>query len=203
PANAMAEVVADRLLGGSAEFTTIDDATKLKLSGVDVASFGDAFATDEGALEIVYADPARGMYQKLVVTDDARTLLGGVFVGDAAPYSSLRPMLGRELSAEPAAYLSAAGAEAPAGVELPDDALVCSCNNVTAGTLRSVIHGDDGEPCTDLGELKTCSRAGTQCGSCVPLVKKLLEGELQAAGIAVSRALCEHFPISRQELFES
>ena len=47
PANAMAEVVADRLLGGAAEFTTVDDATKLKLSGVDVASFGDALARTE------------------------------------------------------------------------------------------------------------------------------------------------------------
>ena len=113
PANAMAEVVADRLLGGQATFTTIDDATKLKLSGVDVASFGDALAVTPGALEIVYADPARGLYQKLVMTDDAKTLLGGIFVGDATPYSALRPMVGRELGGEPAAYLSAAGAEAP------------------------------------------------------------------------------------------
>ncbi|WP_022886472.1 nitrite reductase large subunit NirB [Glaciibacter superstes] len=205
PANAMAEVVADRLLGGEATFTTIDDATKLKLSGVDVASFGDALATTSGALEIVYADPARGLYQKLVVTDDAKTLLGGIFVGDAGPYSALRPMVGRELSGEPAAYLSAAGAEAP-GDELPDDALVCSCNNVSAGTVRAAAggpHGDHAEACTDLGALKACTRAGTQCGSCVPLVKKLLGSELAKSGVTLSRALCEHFAMSRQELFES
>ncbi|UOE45365.1 nitrite reductase large subunit NirB [Agromyces larvae] len=201
PANAMAEVVADRLLGGGAEFSEVDDATKLKLSGVDVASFGDALATTVGALEVVYADPARGLYQKLVVTDDAKTLLGGIFVGDAEPYASLRPLLGTALSAEPAAYLSAAGAEPPAGDELPDAALVCACNNVTAGTIRGAVHGPDG--CTELGALKTCTRAGTQCGSCVPLVKKLLEGELRKTGVAISRALCEHIPISRQELFDS
>jgi nitrite reductase (NADH) large subunit len=204
PANTMAEVVADRLRGGTAEFTNIDDATKLKLSGVDVASFGDALGTAEGALEIVFADPARGLYQKLVVTDDAKTLLGGIFVGDATPYASLRPMVGRELGAEPAAFLSAAGAEAPAKLELPDDALVCSCNTVTAGTIRAAVNGVDGAPgCTDLGELKACTRAGTQCGSCVPLVKRLLEAELTRSGIAVSHALCEHFALSRQELFES
>ena len=199
PANAMAETVADRLLGGDATFTTVDDATKLKLSGVDVASFGDAFAREPGALEIVYADPARGLYQKLVVSDDAKTLLGGVFVGDASPYAGLRPLLGRELDAEPAAYLSAAGAEPPAGGALPDDAFVCSCNNVTAGTVREAV----GDGCHDLGELKACTRAGTQCGSCVPLVKKLLEAELTASGATVSHALCEHFELSRQELFES
>ncbi|GAB3613604.1 nitrite reductase large subunit [Humibacter ginsengisoli] len=203
PANAMAETVADRLLGGDAEFLTIDDATSLKLSGVDVASFGDAFGSTSGALEIVYADPARGLYQKIVVTQDAKTLLGGVFVGDAAPYSALRPLLGRELSAEPAAYLSAGG-ELPEGTDLPDDALVCSCNNVSVGAIRDAVHsgGEDGAGCHDLGDLKSCTRAGTQCGSCVPLVKKLLEKELASAGIAVSTAMCEHFPMSRQELFE-
>lgn len=88
----MAEVVADRLNGGQALFPGIDDATKLQLSGVEVASFGDAFGTGESALEVVYADPARGLYQKVVVSSDAKTLLGGIFVGDASPYLSLRPL---------------------------------------------------------------------------------------------------------------
>ncbi|MEA9984297.1 nitrite reductase large subunit NirB [Subtercola sp. RTI3] len=205
PANAMAEVVADRIWGGQALFPGVDDATKLKLSGVEVASFGDAFAATEHSLEIVYADPARGLYQKIVVSDDAKTLLGGIFVGDAAPYASLRPLLGRELPAEPGAYLSSAGAEVPAGADLPDDVQLCSCNNVSVGAVRSAIHGPGGPGlgCTDLGELKTCTRAGTQCGSCVPLVKKILETELLAAGLEVSTALCEHVSLSRSELFES
>ncbi len=203
PANAMAEVVADRLLGGDATFTSIDDATKLKLAGVEVASFGDAMGTTPGALEVVYADPARGMYQKVVVSDDARTLLGGVFVGDAAPYLTLRPLLGRELGSEPAAYLSASGAEPAGADELPDDALLCSCNNVTVGAVRSAVHGVDGaEPCHTVPELKACTRAGLQCGSCVPLIKKTLEQELAKSGLTVSHALCEHFGHSRQELFE-
>ncbi|TFC00621.1 MULTISPECIES: nitrite reductase large subunit NirB [unclassified Cryobacterium] len=204
PANAMAEVVADRLHGGAAVFPGIDDATKLKLSGVEVASFGDALAAAEHSLEVVYADPARGLYQKIVVTGDAKTLLGGIFVGDASPYTALRPLLGRELGAEPSAYLSAAGAEPPANTDLPDDVQLCSCNNVSVGAVRSAIRGDEHtEACTELGPLKACTRAGTQCGSCVPLVKKILETELTRAGIAVSHALCEHIALSRSELFES
>jgi len=203
PANAMAEVVADRLNGGLAVFPGIDDATKLKLSGVEVASFGDAFGAGESALEVVYADPARGLYQKVVVSSDAKTLLGGIFVGDASPYSSLRPLLGRLLPAEPGAYLSASGAELPSSSDMPDDAQLCSCNNVSFGTVRAAIHGDHGDPVTELGALKACTRAGTQCGSCVPLLKKVLETELTKAGIAVSHALCEHISISRSELFES
>src|SRR5690606_30985431 len=41
PGYAMAEVAVDRLLGGAAQFPGADTATKLKLAGVDVASFGD------------------------------------------------------------------------------------------------------------------------------------------------------------------
>lgn len=91
PANTMVEVCADRMYGGNATFPGFDIATKLKLSGVEVASFSDTFAKTEHSLEVVYADPARGLYQKLVVTGDARTLLGGILVGDASPYTSLRP----------------------------------------------------------------------------------------------------------------
>ncbi|MEE6272772.1 nitrite reductase large subunit NirB [Georgenia sp. MJ206] len=202
PANTMAEVCADNLHGGTATFPGFDTATKLKLSGVDVASFGDAFGASEGCLEIVYADPARGTYQKVVVTDDAKTLLGGIFVGDATPYTSLRPLLGRELPAEPGAYLSAAGSGVPEG-DLPDDAVLCSCNNVSVGTVRSAVHGDGGEPCHEIAALKTCTRAGTQCGSCVPMLKKLLDGELTKSGLTVSKALCEHVGHSRAELFEA
>ncbi|MBT8160002.1 nitrite reductase large subunit NirB [Arthrobacter sp. GN70] len=207
PANTMAEIVADRLHGGQATFPGFDTATKLKLSGVDVASFGDAFAKTEHALEIVYADPARGVYQKIVTTDDAKTLLGGIFVGDATPYMSLRPLLGRELPAEPGAYLTAAGGGDAPETELPDDAILCSCNNVAAGSIRDAINGcgscEGNAPVQELGELKTCTRAGTQCGSCVPMLKKLLEGELKKSGIEVSKALCEHFALSRQELFDA
>ncbi|HKS00126.1 MAG TPA: FAD-dependent oxidoreductase, partial [Arthrobacter sp.] len=207
PANTMAEIVADRLHGGDATFPGFDTATKLKLSGVDVASFGDAFARTEHALEIVYADPARGVYQKIVTTDDARTLLGGIFVGDASPYMSLRPLLGRELPAEPGAFLSAAGGGDAPETELPDDATLCSCNNVTAGTIRDAINGcgacEGSAPVQELGELKGCTRAGTQCGSCVPMLKKLLETELTKSGVEVSKALCEHIELSRQELFDA
>src|SRR5690606_8334434 len=57
--------------------------------------------------------------------------------------------------------------------------------------------------CTDLGEVKACTRAGTSCGSCLPLVKKLVTTELEKSGITVSTALCEHFDLSRAQLFDA
>ncbi|MBE7699761.1 FAD-dependent oxidoreductase [Oerskovia sp. Sa1BUA8] len=202
PGYAMAEVVVDRLLGGEATFPGADTATRLKLRGVDVASFGDAFARTEGAMEVVWADPVAGVYKKLVLSDDARTLLGGVFVGDATPYASLRPMVGRELPGDPGAFLLPEGSSGggAAGIELPDEATVCSCNNVTAGTIRSAVTE---HACTDVASVKSCTKAGTSCGSCLPLVKKITTTELEKAGIEVSNALCEHFELSRAQLFDA
>lgn len=199
PGYAMAEVVADRLLGGSATFPGADLSTRLKLLGVDVASFGDAFAATPGALEVVYADPSAGVYKKLVVSDDARVLLGGILVGDASAWAALRPLVGRPLGGDPAAYLLPEGA-APHGGDLPGDALVCSCNNVTAHEIRCAV-GESG--CSDVASVKGCTRAGTSCGSCLPLVKRLVGAELEAAGVTVGKDLCEHFELSRPQLFDA
>ncbi|MCW2831386.1 MAG: nitrite reductase, partial [Aeromicrobium sp.] len=199
PGYTMAEVVADRLLGGTASFEGADLSTKLKLLGVDVASFGDAFAATNGSLEVVYADPTAGVYKKLVMSDDAQTLLGGMLVGDASSYTNLRPMVGRALGSDPTAWLLPEGAEPPSGSALPDDVNVCSCNNVTAGQIRCAVTE---QGCTDLAGVKACTKAGTSCGSCVSLVKKLVDTQLAEAGIEVSTALCEHFAFTRAQLFD-
>ncbi|MDQ2624241.1 MAG: nitrite reductase large subunit NirB, partial [Actinomycetota bacterium] len=137
--------------------------------------------------------------KKLVLSDDARTLLGGVFVGDASQYAALRPLLGRDLPGDPSAFLLPPGSGSAPDIGLPDDAAVCSCNNVSAGTIRAAVTEHE---CTDLASLKACTKAGTSCGSCLPLVKKILTEELTAAGIAVSTALCGHFALSRAQLYD-
>jgi nitrite reductase (NADH) large subunit len=193
PGYAMAEVVADRLLGGTATFPGADTSTKLKLLGVDVASFGDAHATTEGALEVVFNDAVAGTYAKVVVSDDAKTLLGGVLVGDASAYTLLRPLVGRTLPGDPASLIAPAGAALAMG-SLPDDAQVCSCHAVT----KAAVNGAISEGCADVPALKSCTKAGTGCGSCVPMLKQLLA----EAGVEQSKALCEHFEYSRAEMFE-
>jgi nitrite reductase (NADH) large subunit len=196
PGYSMAEVAADRILGGTAGFPGADMSTKLKLMGVDVASFGDAHAKTEGALEVVFNDAVKGSYKKLVVSDDARTLLGGVLVGDASDYAMLRPMVGRALPGDPGAILAPSGGGGGVGIDaLPDEAQVCSCNNVSKGDIKhSILEGG----CQDVPAIKACTKAGTSCGSCVPMLKQLLN----SCGVVQSKALCEHFTHSRAELFE-
>ncbi|WP_308161189.1 (2Fe-2S)-binding protein, partial [Cellulomonas sp. GbtcB1] len=71
-----------------------------------------------------------------------------------------------------------------------DDVVLSPCFNLSAGTVRAAVceHG-----CTSVAEAKTCTRAGTVCGSCVPLLTTVVNRTLEKAGIAVSYAMCEHF----------
>ncbi|APE15181.1 nitrite reductase large subunit NirB [Mycolicibacterium pallens] len=193
PGYTMAEVVADRLVGGAAEFPGADLSTKLKLLGVDVASFGDAHASTPGALEVVLNDAVNQTYAKLVVSDDVSTLLGGVLVGDATAYATLRPLVGRPLPADPATLISPAGAEVGVGA-LPDEAQICSCNAVS----KAAICGAIADGAHDVPAIKCATAAGTSCGSCIPMLKRMLESQ----GVAMSKALCEHFAQSRAELFQ-
>jgi nitrite reductase (NADH) large subunit len=78
---------------------------------------------------------------------------------------------------------------------LPREAQICSCNDVTKGAILDAIVKHQ---LTDVTGIKACTRAGTTCGSCVNLLKPLLS----EAGVEVSKALCEHFDLSRAELFE-
>ncbi|MDT4914463.1 MAG: nitrite reductase large subunit [Pseudonocardiales bacterium] len=195
PGYAMAEVVADRLLGGEAEFPGADTSTKLKLLGVDVASFGDAHATTPGALEVTVNDPVQRTYAKLVVSDDAATLLGGILVGDASRYSLLRPLVGAALPGDPLTLISPEGGAAIGAGAMPDATQVCSCQAVTKGEICAAITE---QGLTDVPAVKACTKAGTACGSCLPLLKTLLA----ESGVEMSTALCEHFAYSRAELFD-
>ncbi|GAB2887872.1 nitrite reductase large subunit NirB [Nocardioides pacificus] len=213
PGYTMAEVVVDALLGGPGSFTGADMSTKLKLLGVDVASFGDAFATTPDALELVFADAVGGVYKKLVVGpapageegEDGFVLLGGILVGDATAYGVLRPMVasGIRLPANPEELILPASR---GGVKLgmTDEAVVCSCNNVTKGAIIDAVSGEthEGEGCADAACVKTCTRAGSTCGSCVPVVKNVIEEHFASVGKVVDKSLCEHFALTRQELFD-
>lgn len=197
PGYATAEVVADRLLGGAATFPGADTATKLKLLGVDVASFGDALGERADRLAVTVNDAVHRTYAKLVLSDDAETLLGGVLVGDASSYGVLRPLVGARLPGDPMAFIAAGpggDGAAPGVAALSETAQICSCNNISKGEITAAIAGG----CSDVPALKACTGAGTACGSCVPLLKQLLEAE----GVEQSTALCEHFAQSRAELFE-
>lgn len=183
-------------------FRGTDLSTKLKLMGVDVASFGDYEAPLERATPLSFEDPFAGVYKKLLFSKDGQRLLGGVLVGDASEYGTLSLLArsGSPLPCRPHELIVGSRAGAPAvGLDaMPDTAQVCSCNNVSKGAICAAIR-DQG--LDSVAAVKSCTRAGTGCGGCLPLVTDLFKAELKKAGKTVVNHLCEHFPYSRTELF--
>jgi nitrite reductase (NADH) large subunit len=199
PGYQMADVCARTLTNTDAKFSPTDQSAKLKLLGTDVASFGDPFSEANGERTISYEDLVKGVYKKLVVSADKTRLLGGILVGDASEYAALTQLLrsNEPLPSAPEELLFGAR-EGKSKLTLADTAQVCSCNNVTKGAICKAVRAGT----CNLVELKKATKAGTGCGGCMPLVTDLLNAELAAAGKAVKKELCEHFPFSRQELYQ-
>ncbi len=199
PGYEMAAALADRLTGGDAVYEGSDTSTKLKLLGVDVATFGASTAQGDGVDEIVYHDPLNKIFRRLALDIETGSLLGGALVGDISGYEILSAVAQglAPLPEDLPAYVLPASVRPPEEGGLPDAAQLCSCNGVSAGDLRQAVR--DGA-CT-VGELKACTNAGTSCGGCVPGINTLLNETLVEMGVEVSNAICEHFDHSRQELF--
>ena len=202
PGYQMARAAAATLAGEALAFTGADMSTKLKLLGVDVASFGDAHARTPGAQSYQWSHGPRQIYKKIVVDADNKTLLGGVLVGDAAEYATLLQMMlnGIALPADPETLILPAGGGAPKALgvaALPESATICSCHNVTKGDICRAVSAGAG----DMGAIKACTRAATGCGGCSALVKQVMEYQLAAQGVEVKKDICEHFPWSRQEIY--
>jgi bacterioferritin-associated ferredoxin len=182
-------------------FTGADMSTKLKLMGVDVASFGDAFGTTPGAREI--STMIGGVYKKIVVDEKGKRLLGGILIGDASGYNMLHQMMLNQIVLPPCPedliLPQRQGAPVGLGVDmLPASAKVCSCENVSKSAICDAIRSDE---LTTVGAIKACTKAGTGCGGCVPMLNDILKAEMKRAGKKVTNHLCEHFAYSRQELF--
>lgn len=205
PGYEMAEVVATQLAGGTKEFTGFDMSTKLKLIGIDLASFGDPFVGNKEARTIVFEDRVKGLYKRINISQDGKRLLGGILVGDASSYNMLLQTAknGLALPPNPEDLIlgNRSGAEkAGAGVAaLPDDALICSCESISKAQICNAVSE---EGCETLDAVKKCTRAGTGCGGCMPMVKDLMLHTMKSQGKYVRNVLCEHFSYSRQELFD-
>ncbi|KAI1079945.1 nitrite reductase [Whalleya microplaca] len=212
-------------------FKRPDLSTKLKLLGVDVASFGDFFADRDGPSSLplkaarkkkedqsavktginglppppvkalTYKDPFAQVYKKYIFTTDGKYLLGGMMIGDTTDYIKLVPMVKnqKELDIPPAQLILGAKKEGDDGTDdLDDDTQICSCHNVTKGdVVNSVKEGK----CKTVGDIKACTKAGTGCGGCMPLVTSIFTKTMTDMGAEVNNYLCSHFNYSRADLY--
>ncbi|KAL4978429.1 nitrite reductase [Aspergillus desertorum] len=230
PGIEMADVLSFNLTNPDKEpkrFNRPDLSTKLKLLGVDVASFGDFFADrdgpkflpgkrpsaeDIGAADptseeepqvkaLTYRDPFGGVYKKYLFTMDGKYLLGGMMIGDTKDYVKLNQMVKSQkpLEVPPSEFILGAqsGGEENAD-DLDDSTQICSCHNVTKGdVVESVKSGT----CKTVADVKSCTKAGSGCGGCMPLVQSIFNKAMRDMGQEVSNNLCVHIPYSRADLY--
>ncbi|MEC8630402.1 MAG: nitrite reductase large subunit NirB [Pseudomonadota bacterium] len=171
-----AKVAAATLMGQEATFVQKDVSTKLKVTGCDLFSAGD-FAEGEDREDIVFRDPARGVYKRLVLQNNR--IIGAVMYGDTADgnwfFGKIKD--GEDVSEMrdtlifgPAFQGGAAVDPLAAVAALPDDAEICGCNGVCKGTIVNAIN--DGA--TDLDAVRAVTKASNSCGTCTGLVEQVL-----------------------------
>ncbi|KAK3670364.1 hypothetical protein LTR78_009717 [Recurvomyces mirabilis] len=235
PGVEMADVLAFNLTQAKAhsprQFKSPDLSTKLKLLGVEVASFGDFFADRDGPKDaptkrhpkkedsadskmkgltegpppspvkaLTYKDPFQQIYKKYLFTMDGKYLLGGMMIGDTKDYVKLVPMVKnkKQLEVPPSEFIVGASKGEDDGDDLEDDTQICSCHNVLKGDVTKAVK--DGT-CKSIGDVKSCTKAGTGCGGCMPLVQTIFNKTMTSMGQEVKNHLCPHFEYSRADLF--
>lgn len=182
-----AKVLAQTLLDRDAAFVSVQTATKLKVTGCDLFSAGD-FADAPGREDIVFRDPGRGIYKRLVLEDDR--IIGVVMYGDTADGAWLSGLMkdGTNIAAMrdtlifgPAFQGGAAPDPMAAVAALPPEAEICGCNGVCKGTIVNAVLGG----ATTLDAVRSLTKASGSCGTCTGLVQQVmafaLGGEVQDA----------------------
>lgn len=172
----MAKVLAATLVGEQAEFIAPAVSTKLKVTGIDLFSVGD-FAEGEDREEIVFRDPGRGIYKRVILLDNR--IIGAVMYGDTSDSSWFFAKLKsgeditdiRETLIFGPAFQGGNTADPLAAVAaLPDEAEICGCKGICKKTIVNAIeHG-----ATDLGAIRSTTKASASCGSCTGLVEQVL-----------------------------
>ena len=182
----------------------IDMSTKLKLIGVDVASFGEPFMPASKGHSIIFENKAQHLYKRINISLDGKSLLGGILVGDASDYNMLHQVYlnGMKIPKDPSQLIMPAseGASSFGSVlELPDTAQVCSCESISKGDICSSITEGG---CNNMGDVIDKTKATTGCGGCKPMVTDLINETLKSLGKEVKETICEHFDYNRQALYD-
>eukprot|EP00923_Selenidium_pygospionis_P048353 GHVN01083234.1.p1 GENE.GHVN01083234.1~~GHVN01083234.1.p1 ORF type:complete len:1084 (+),score=210.29 GHVN01083234.1:658-3909(+) len=193
-------------------------STKLKLMGVDVASFGSshqfwmkkmynedsAIKKEQKLIFIKQEDQLSKLYRKFVLSTDGSQLLGGICVGDTSDYAALMNLCQKGMGKTTPSDLFVGRGGKPMDLDvsqIADADVVCTCHGVTKKEVVDAVN--DG--CETIPALKAKTKCGSGCGGCVlstGSVKKIFNTAMKAKGCSVFTGICIHFPFSRREIFD-
>ena len=193
---------------GIARYEGSVTSTKLKVTGIDLFSAGE-FQGGNGYEELLFQDPARGIYKKLVV--ESNRIKGAVLYGDTGDGAWYFQLMrdGTDISAfrENVLFGQAHLGDAGHGADnraalMPDTAEVCGCNGVCK---KAIVDAIVQKKLFTLEDVRTHTKASASCGSCTGLVEQILQSTL-GSDYSVSPAkkpLCKCTDHTHEEVREA
>ncbi|MEA5459609.1 molybdopterin-dependent oxidoreductase [Arcicella sp. LKC2W] len=178
-AEQQADVIAKYIAGDWASYYKGSLSVNImKIQGVQLCSMGIIETPKSPDYEeIIFIDKAKRYYKKCIIHNDK--LVGATLIGDKSEFLEFKDLIanGIELSDKRLELLRSGKKADPVMGKL-----VCSCNNVGEGNLKSCIAGG----CKDFTALCATTGAGTGCGSCRPEVRAILEKSLSEELVEVA-----------------
>lgn len=204
PLYEQAKVLAKKLAGVKTEgYSGSTLSTRLKISGVDLFSAGD-YLGDETTEDLILLDEKVGIYKKLVIYDNK--IIGVVLYGDTADASWYLKLLKEHTDISDLRTKILFGKSALSGDSghggndvnsMSDDEEVCGCNGVCKGDIVNAIKDKD---LKSLSDVKSCTKAGASCGSCLGLVEQILVNTLGDEYNAVEEGICSCTPLGHKDI---
>ncbi len=189
---------------GYAQYKGSVTSTKLKVTGIDLFSAGD-FLGGPNSESIVFKDPGKGIYKKLVIEDDR--IRGAVLYGDTVDGSWYFDLMrnGTDISDSRENLLFGQGHIGDSGhgesqvAMLDDGAEICGCNGVCKGDIVNAITT---QGLFTLDDVRAHTKASASCGSCTGLVESLLAETLGSdySEASDAKAVCKCTDFSHAEV---
>lgn len=175
PGFAQADVAAEVLAGGAAQFTPQSPATKLKVIGAEVFSVGDIEQLDvrPNVQSVVWED--EDFYRRIFI--DRGQLVGALGVGGWDQASRVQDAVQHGDTVLPWMLWRFRQTgdfwqdRAESAAALPDSSILCNCTGVTCGQARGAL----AEGCVTADEVSRETGASSVCGTCRPLLDELVD----------------------------
>lgn len=162
-----AQILADVLSGAQKQgFRNSATYTKLKVAGIDVASFGEVGENFTGEV-LTITEPRAGLYLRLRILDER--LVGAQLVGDTRLAARLLQFHDQRWPV-PEHRLDLLASDPQTPTNTAESMEVCNCHHVVEREIVSAIESG----ATDLPRLGQCTKAGTGCGSCHGALARLI-----------------------------
>jgi assimilatory nitrate reductase catalytic subunit len=146
----------------------------------------DALAFIEAALQLRtgpvlrYADPRNGQHRAMRLHDDG-SLQAFVLAGNVAAQAWVLQLLQQQLPAAAFGRALLAASRTPPQAVAPRSPQVCACHDVSEDRITDTLAELPGPPAERLAQLQARLRCGTECGSCLPAVKLLVQRACETA----------------------